>query len=837
MAVERRLRSRPIGRIVGDDTTEDIRNRPVPWVEHVPEPVFRRIFALTLRDLAGLDAETWAGVQDRLVGSMGASDLRPPRQVAAELERAASELWRPDRRGKPKVRAIRAEIRELHRRRREAVDRDRHLRELVRTHAEEVERLRAAKTERERERLAVERAQLLVPIRSQLRRVQELLEDAGPEEELRGLPPHPAEELERRRTRLQEAEQRLEELRAEAGDPRARKEAFTERDRAVLARREEIRALSAIAPRLEQERTHAQASAREADDLQRRLDATSEQLLSMSWRDLDTERLARLRPGEVREAVRAFESARGALRAAEAEAHRREAEVGEETPPASLTGSLIVLLSGMALLWLGLDDGTTWVIAAGAAVSTAGVAFLALWLYHRRRFAGAGGRGAGDTIEERVANRTAAAANACDVARERLVDALGGLPVSPVRLADPDSLLVADVERLQQLALDRHQRINTLEAFRRRVDEVRSEALRLCAELELPQPAEDGGLDDTGVAAVPEAVYVLQAACDEAIEHERFARAADVELARLDRRIEQAESDVRDARDAVHTLETRIAALAGGDLRLGIATAEARLEALEGARRLQAELEHNHPDLDEIRVRIREAEQAEESWTLDDEALAAKRARIAELDRDIETLTRSTEALAKDIEHLGGEATVDVIDSEIEALKAEESRWIAERDRRWVLAQLIRDADRRFRDAHQPDMVRRASRHLERLTAGRYDRLVVDEAGEGDVFGVAGPATDSVVPLSHPISTGTLEQAYLAIRLGMVDHLDRAGERLPLFVDEVFVNWDEERIGFGLSEVAAVAEHRQLFVFTCHTEVARALEALGGRIIEMEPPR
>ena len=70
----------------------------------------------------------------------------------------------------------------------------------------------------------------------------------------------------------------------------------------------------------------------------------------------------------------------------------------------------------------------------------------------------------------------------------------------------------------------------------------------------------------------------------------------------------------------------------------------------------------------------------------------------------------------------------------------------------------------------------------------------------------------------------------------MVDHLDRAGERLPLFVDEVFANWDEQRLGFGLSEVAAIAEHRQLFVFTCHTEVARTLEALGARIIEMEPP-
>ena len=48
------------------------------------------------------------------------------------------------------------------------------------------------------------------------------------------------------------------------------------------------------------------------------------------------------------------------------------------------------------------------------------------------------------------------------------------------------------------------------------------------------------------------------------------------------------------------------------------------------------------------------------------------------------------------------------------------------------MAQLLRAADRRFRDEHQPDILRRAGHHLSALTAGRYHRLMVDESsGDG----------------------------------------------------------------------------------------------------------
>jgi len=66
---------------------------------------------------------------------------------------------------------------------------------------------------------------------------------------------------------------------------------------------------------------------------------------------------------------------------------------------------------------------------------------------------------------------------------------------------------------------------------------------------------------------------------------------------------------------------------------------------------------------------------------------------------------------------------------------------------------------------------------------------------------------------------------YLAIRLAIVDHLDDGRDPLPLFLDEVFVNWDQERRRGALDVLAQMAERRQIFFFTCHPHFAREVSS------------
>ena len=151
------------------------------------------------------------------------------------------------------------------------------------------------------------------------------------------------------------------------------------------------------------------------------------------------------------------------------------------------------------------------------------------------------------------------------------------------------------------------------------------------------------------------------------------------------------------------------------------------------------------------------------------------------------------------------------------------------------MSRIVQEAERSIREEHQPAVLREASTILGQLTGGRYDRIVLT-GRDGRDFRVRGPAAGDSLPVAAPLSTGTREQVYLALRLAILDQLDRSGERLPLFLDEVLVNWDPRRRKAGLELLARRSRDRQCFFFTCHPDVADHLEALGARRVRLPEP-
>ena len=81
---------------------------------------------------------------------------------------------------------------------------------------------------------------------------------------------------------------------------------------------------------------------------------------------------------------------------------------------------------------------------------------------------------------------------------------------------------------------------------------------------------------------------------------------------------------------------------------------------------------------------------------------------------------------------------------------------------------------------------------------------------------VRGNYRDYPFEATLPLSRGTLEQIYLALRLALIDHLDKDREGLPLFLDEALINWDGIRLKNGLELLKQIAQNRQIFLFTCH---------------------
>lgn len=814
--VERRLLSQPSGRMTMAGAVEELRNRTLPWAEHVPRAVFLQVFAFTLDELAGLEDETWARIQDRIVGAMGAADVLPARQVVSDLEQAAGELWRPSRRGNQRIRDIRNAILELRERRRSSGERDRSIREGVADLERVRDELQVARGERNLARVGVERVQALAPLRHQLRRIDSLREDAGPLDALTRMPDDPSAELAAMRRRLQDLTTRLDEARGHRAEPQAAVMALGEAERLLLDRSADVSALVARAAGLRGDRTRLASLEQEIRDLQRRLEAQSTHLLNHGWSsDLEAP-LSALPLAEVRERIRRARTAAEEVRVLQAASGRQVPTKAGPTPRATLAGGLLVLVPGMLLLLFGATGGGVLATAAGSAASAVGLAILVLWWMERR---GSGPDvAAGAALDQRIRQATLAS----DKARSNVAEILGSIPVAPGLLEEPDEALAVGLERLREILRDLKDRTGVAEGLFKALAAADADARAM---------AEDVGLGrelDTDAT-----VRLLDQALRRAETLSQGAAAAARELRRLEGEEDRLQREAEAETAQLEGLESRLAAAGRGDLDLGVRSVHARIQARDRADKLEEELEHAHPDLDEIRARISEAERDGDSWTVDDDDLARRKAQVEELTERIETLATRAEALDRDTAHLQEGETADMVDGEIASLQQEETVLLRERDRLWVLAQVLKEADRRFREEHQPDLLRRAGGHLSLLTGGRYDRILVDESAGSERFHLGGPTLPAPVPMAPPISTGTLEQAYLALRLAIVDHLDQGLEKLPLFVDEVLVNWDERRRRRGVELLAALSRHRQIFVFTCHRNIAEELAAEGARVLDL----
>ena len=284
-------------------------------------------------------------------------------------------------------------------------------------------------------------------------------------------------------------------------------------------------------------------------------------------------------------------------------------------------------------------------------------------------------------------------------------------------------------------------------------------------------------------------------------------------------------------------LEDAILRTAGGLTDDDIARVAARRSTLDQLEQVRSELVRESGDLDRLREGLRQAEERMDSGGADlPEQLMRETVALEELDRTIESVRADVATLQERAAHLSTGETVDVIDGQIEQIREELVDIERERDRLFLLSRIVERAEARFREANHPDLLRRAEAHLATITDGRYQRILTGRGEDPHEIHLQSPHLPHPMPVAPPLSTGTREQVYLAFRIAIVDHLDAGREPLPLLLDEVLVNWDEQRAGRALELLRALSLERQIFLFTCHPQLAASMASLGGRILELASP-
>lgn len=152
-----------------------------------------------------------------------------------------------------------------------------------------------------------------------------------------------------------------------------------------------------------------------------------------------------------------------------------------------------------------------------------------------------------------------------------------------------------------------------------------------------------------------------------------------------------------------------------------------------------------------------------------------------------------------------------------------------------VLAQtMLKRAVERFEKDHQPAMLAEVGKLLSRMTAGRYIgiRRRLDEAGTMQV-----EQQNGKLKTPSQLSTGTREQLYLAIRLAYVQHYCHESEPLPLIMDDILVNFDEQRAQNTLEVLFDLPSSIQILFLTCHDHMAKTVEKMRPDLVSIELSR
>ena len=171
--------------------------------------------------------------------------------------------------------------------------------------------------------------------------------------------------------------------------------------------------------------------------------------------------------------------------------------------------------------------------------------------------------------------------------------------------------------------------------------------------------------------------------------------------------------------------------------------------------------------------------------------------------------------LEKKLEHLASCKT------QAEALKrslSENARIQEEIDAIDLAQETMTSLSTSIRDSFGLYLNKTASELISSITGGAYGSMSIDQN-----LNIFMNTPSRLVPLDQ-VSTGTMDQIHLAVRLAAAKLMQTGPDFMPLIFDDSFTLYDDERLKTALKWLASAYEN-QIIIFTCHQREAQLLTA------------
>ena len=125
-----------------------------------------------------------------------------------------------------------------------------------------------------------------------------------------------------------------------------------------------------------------------------------------------------------------------------------------------------------------------------------------------------------------------------------------------------------------------------------------------------------------------------------------------------------------------------------------------------------------------------------------------------------------------------------------------------------LVKKLLARAYDNMKNSVSPVFTEKLSNNIETITKGKYCKLNFnDEQGL-----IVELENGNYIPAER-LSTGTIDQLYLSLRLAMLDEI--SNEKVPIILDESFAYYDDERLKNILNYLVNEFNDRQIIIFTC----------------------
>jgi len=122
-----------------------------------------------------------------------------------------------------------------------------------------------------------------------------------------------------------------------------------------------------------------------------------------------------------------------------------------------------------------------------------------------------------------------------------------------------------------------------------------------------------------------------------------------------------------------------------------------------------------------------------------------------------------------------------------------------------------------------------AAQIFSKLTNGKYESMSISKGfdisvREKEVFGTREVGF---------LSSGTVDQSYLSLRLALAKLICDSNEKLPIFLDDSLAQYDDSRTENAIAFLKEYAESEQVIMFTCHRSISDLAEKTGANIYNL----